>query len=393
MQYYLVQKGQRAGPFSAAELARHGVERHTLVWATGMKDWQRAETVAELQPLFDALPPPLPPGLTSPPSSLTIATEHSQHDVSAEKPAWNPEWIAWLGLLFTPLWTAIMAAVNARRLGMNAPWYRPIGIVVAWFFFDLLMFRWIGESWWYSMISLTANLFVLWAVDLEPQAQVYRARQRPSAGAWGPCLAGAPLGFLTILGLVIVPLLPLQPRQVCERLMQADSEAEIKKYATPRLWPAMSAALKLDDNTPMEFELTNDAEVAAEYGGGHIVGYAAIFTTPQGKSTMEGELQLIESGDEWKVNEMFITTMDGEALSTPFAFSSSYQQVLQAQRTFEAGKAAKAKFMEDARKNTIGSWWRNATGSWKGLFGTIGMLVFIFGGLFRSLNKGDTHGK
>lgn len=391
MQYYLVQNGRRAGPFSAAELAQQSVERHTLVWANGMKDWQRAETIAELRPLFHALP--LPPGSAAPSPSSQIASGYAQRDDSSEKPAWNPAWIAWLGLLFTPLWTAIMAAVNARRLGMDAPWYRPVGIVAAWIVMDELVAYWVGESWWYSILSLAANLFVLWAVDLEPQIQVYRARQRPSAGAWGPCLAGAPLGLLTILALVIAPLLPLQPRQVCERLMQADSEAEIKKYATPRLWPAMSAALKLDDDTPKEFELTNEAEVAAEYGGGHLVGYAAVFTTPQGKSTMEGELQLIETGDEWKVNEMLVTAIDGETLNTPFAFSSSYQQVLQAQRTFEAGKAAKAKLMEDARKNTIGSWWRNATGSWKGLLGTIGMLVLIFSGLFRSLNKGDTRGK
>ena len=192
---------------------------------------------------------------------------------------------------------------------------------------------------------------------------------------------------------MIVPLLPLQPRQVCERLLNADSEAEIKQYATPRLWPALSAALKIDDDTPMEFELTNEAEVAAEYGGGHLVGYAAVFTTRQGKSTMEGELQLIETDDQWKVNEMFVTALDGETLPTPFAFSSSYPQLLKSPRTFEAGKAAKSKLMEDARRNTIGSLWRNATGSWKGLLGTIGVLVILFSGLFKSLSKGDAHGK
>ena len=56
--------GAQAGPFDAAALqglVREGkLARNTLVWKAGMASWVAADTVAELQPLFAHLPPPLP---------------------------------------------------------------------------------------------------------------------------------------------------------------------------------------------------------------------------------------------------------------------------------------------------------------------------------------------
>ena len=62
--YFLGVGGQQQGPFDAAMLAakaRDGsLTRATLVWKQGMPNWAAAETVPELQPLFAAVPPPLP---------------------------------------------------------------------------------------------------------------------------------------------------------------------------------------------------------------------------------------------------------------------------------------------------------------------------------------------
>lgn len=56
--------GAQAGPFDMATLSakvRDGsLTRSTLVWKQGMASWVAAETVPELQPLFAAVPPPLP---------------------------------------------------------------------------------------------------------------------------------------------------------------------------------------------------------------------------------------------------------------------------------------------------------------------------------------------
>jgi membrane protease subunit (stomatin/prohibitin family) len=63
--YFLALGGVQAGPFDLATLAtklRDGsMTRSTLVWKQGMPAWAAAETVPEVQGLFAAVPPPLPP--------------------------------------------------------------------------------------------------------------------------------------------------------------------------------------------------------------------------------------------------------------------------------------------------------------------------------------------
>jgi membrane protease subunit (stomatin/prohibitin family) len=62
--YYLGVGGQQTGPFDVAALAgkvRDGsLTRTSLIWKPGMAAWAPAESVAELQPLFASVPPPLP---------------------------------------------------------------------------------------------------------------------------------------------------------------------------------------------------------------------------------------------------------------------------------------------------------------------------------------------
>ncbi len=62
--YFVAINGAQAGPFDTAGLqglVREGkLARGTLVWKQGMPNWVAADSVAELQPLFAHLPPPLP---------------------------------------------------------------------------------------------------------------------------------------------------------------------------------------------------------------------------------------------------------------------------------------------------------------------------------------------
>jgi membrane protease subunit (stomatin/prohibitin family) len=63
--YFLGVGGKQLGPFDLSTLAaqaRQGTfTRSTLVWRQGMPSWVAAEAVPELQTLFAAVPPPLPP--------------------------------------------------------------------------------------------------------------------------------------------------------------------------------------------------------------------------------------------------------------------------------------------------------------------------------------------
>lgn len=65
VRYYVVQKGERTGPFEASSLqglAESGaLTRETLVWRAGLADWQKAGDLAEVASLIASMPPPLPP--------------------------------------------------------------------------------------------------------------------------------------------------------------------------------------------------------------------------------------------------------------------------------------------------------------------------------------------
>src|SRR5436190_8438731 len=62
--FHIAVNGAQAGPFDlnmlAQKLREGSLSRSTLVWKQGMPAWSAAETVADLQGLFAAVPPPLP---------------------------------------------------------------------------------------------------------------------------------------------------------------------------------------------------------------------------------------------------------------------------------------------------------------------------------------------
>lgn len=72
--YYVVLGGQQSGPYKVSQLhplVQQGrIDPATMVWAQGMPAWTPAGQVAELQPLFTTVPPPVPgatPGAMPPP--------------------------------------------------------------------------------------------------------------------------------------------------------------------------------------------------------------------------------------------------------------------------------------------------------------------------------------
>lgn len=49
MEYFIVENGKQAGPFSIAQLAEKHIKPETLVWKEGMADWTPAWKIAELK--------------------------------------------------------------------------------------------------------------------------------------------------------------------------------------------------------------------------------------------------------------------------------------------------------------------------------------------------------
>jgi hypothetical protein len=64
--YYLNQNNVQCGPVEAANLPAYGVTVNTMVWQSGMANWQPAGQVSELQNIFTQ--PPQPPQSPIPPN-------------------------------------------------------------------------------------------------------------------------------------------------------------------------------------------------------------------------------------------------------------------------------------------------------------------------------------
>lgn len=79
-QYYYSDGTDRHGPFSVEELRQHNLKPETPVWKEGLPDWVPANTLADLQVLFDSsaafTPPVAAPGnpmaYTPPPKNWLI---------------------------------------------------------------------------------------------------------------------------------------------------------------------------------------------------------------------------------------------------------------------------------------------------------------------------------
>ncbi|MFZ6009687.1 MAG: SPFH domain-containing protein [Bacteroidota bacterium] len=65
VQYFIAVNGQQQGPYTLqtlqAMVQQGTLTRDTLVWKQGMANWAKAADTAELNSIFDAVPPPLPP--------------------------------------------------------------------------------------------------------------------------------------------------------------------------------------------------------------------------------------------------------------------------------------------------------------------------------------------
>lgn len=58
-QYYLYINNNQIGPLSLDDLKQYAVSADTLVWYSGLPDWQKAGTLDDLKPFIKVTPPPI----------------------------------------------------------------------------------------------------------------------------------------------------------------------------------------------------------------------------------------------------------------------------------------------------------------------------------------------
>jgi hypothetical protein len=215
---YYERDGRQVGPFSYGEIAAlvaQGVlDPKTVVLGSDGR-WMRAGDVRAMEP--DASPPESPPPLpwsspASPPPhpwpNLELASPLPPSFPREPAGPWNPLFIAGSGVVFSPIWCGIMAAVNGRRLGLKQPAWRPICIAVGALAINVILAIVLGDTLLLDAAIYVLALTAIWGSDLREQSEAYDARPaEANRGDWlVPVLAGCPAALAVFVNFVVAPL-------------------------------------------------------------------------------------------------------------------------------------------------------------------------------------------
>jgi hypothetical protein len=200
------------------------------------------------------------------------------------------------------------------------------------------------------MLYLGAAAF-LWFAVLRHQCPLFEGWRisAPTTGpswAW-PVVAGIPLAILAILALVVGPLMPLEPRQVCERFLQASSEQGMKEHATKNLWPAIAALAKTPTkNELFDGELTEEGPAPGNLGG-YVVGFLVLSTEAGVNHRSEGFFHVVQRSGSWKIDDIVVTAIDHRPLENWSLLSRDYVFIAPAPADNRGGQQANAKAVVD----------------------------------------------
>ncbi len=232
--WYWTQEGKTFGPVPLAELQRQVTTKQLstnhLVFHASLGQWTPAASVAGLfqQPKPQAGQPLATNGApVAPPKA---------DQIHVSSVPWNPVAIAWLGLLFSPVWVGIMAALNGRRLRTAAPRWRPLTIAVGALALDLFI-QWFVSYRLADFVLYGGAVWLIWFLDLRPQREAFlgfRQRQPNATAGWGwPSAAGAPLAFVVVLVFVGGCHCTRRPGRLSRRRSAENST----RPPRPRRWP------------------------------------------------------------------------------------------------------------------------------------------------------------
>ncbi len=352
--YWLMMGETPYGPVEAAEiharLATGEVSWQTLACPLGSSTWLPLVRIPGIGPPVQSPPseglqltPPEPRSQPSqvPPSALPVEgivlsprrSCFGDAPGPSEQPRlpgpWNPVALAWWGLLFTPVWAGIMAAVNGKRLGSPRPAWIPLVIGLGCFGLYVAEEALI-DSYILSVMLYLVGLLVLCGAVLQPQCELFTRWQTGSSGStagwvW-PVLGGAPLALLAFGALVVGPLLPLEPREVCERFGRARTAKEAQAYCTLNMQPFLEAAFRQQQSSDSKdsFEFKQEGDAPAEMGG-YLVGFRGLFYFPEKRrqTQIDGVFHLIKSSG-WKIEDMYLVAVDHQQLEEPISVAHYY---------------------------------------------------------------------
>jgi len=333
--WWVSENGTPTGPHSESYvlvgLKTGTISAQTFVCPAGGQEWKR---VTEWPPFSSACPlSPPPPMPVAPPSGMSAA--------------WNPRAIGWLGLLFSPLWSGVMAAINAHQLQSGTPVWRPVLIAVGATIISVLVELLLFESYILTLLLYFLAVWGIWHLDLQSQVPLFDSRLAGGfvPAKWTvPSVAGFPAALVVVFMFLIAPLLPIEPREVCQRFLAASSLKEAKKYTTTKLWPALEALDKMEDNSSFKGRVDLTYENAAQDGtGGRLVGWRIYEEEGKNRHVTEGFFHVVNYDGSWKIEEWYFTSRDGEQIPQPVAMSMAYPEMIRSIQQEQQAKASTAK--------------------------------------------------
>lgn len=357
LRFWLMKGETPAGPFDVAQihaqLTSGEVTWQTMACPVGDSSWLPLLKMPLIGPTASAIPDP-PPALLAtaitadvpaemlPRASVPIPGPSQrmptqplsfvvQEEAGRSNRPWNPVVIAWLALPFTPMWAGVMAALNGKRLGTAVSPWLPLLIGFGYLVLDIWL-SWLVDSYLLSVALYLGSIGLLWFLILQEQHESFKRSQSISPGSsanwvW-PSVSGIPLAFMALFAFVIEPLRPLEPREVCERFVAANSSKEGEKYVTLNLVPALRALDKLPQNDdPFDFELTEENLAPADVGG-YFVGCRGSFVEAGQHTQIEGFFHLVQRNGEWKIEDIYFTAMNRQPLERWVSMAQDYQMML-----------------------------------------------------------------
>src|SRR5207302_1387481 len=108
--------------------------------------------------------------------------------------------------------------------------------------------------------------------------------------------------------LVVSPLLPLPPREVCRRFPQVPPERDLQRYTTNNLSEAVKtvAALKASGrDRNLLFELTDETPLPFS-ADGYLVGCRIIVHGEDGPMKLAALFHLVKLEGAWKIEDVYL---------------------------------------------------------------------------------------
>lgn len=176
---------------------------------------------------------------------------------------------------------------------------------------------------------------LLWYFALRSQFEQYQSRfaSESSSAPWTiPVVAGLPMAVLVTFLVVVVPLLPDSPREVCVKMLDASGEdrneflsEEFRKHRKDVDWITEKIVGDCTLTEGYRFSATEMAK--SGFAEGCFVEFEMKHKSKSKVTTSGGFFHLVSQQKRWKIQEMYFTQIAGHEQEGPVPLSQNAEGI------------------------------------------------------------------